>query len=237
MAKANPFRWSTKYCDEETGLVYYGHRFYNPTLGRWLNRDPKQEEGGVNLYAFCGNNPINGFDALGAVSGTVLETEEATAEGENIDASAGAGIVKRANQAKEIINKVQDLQDIWDAVLAMEDPSAALGVMTDIVSDMFDAKRAGSIAGQGSDPFHHLMPQKWRKELGNQIDDFTVQLAKRLHYRLHSGKGFGKGGIWNGLWKSFMGKNSDNPGPQDIQKFLKQMKTLFSLDGLPVVPK
>ena len=62
----NPaFRYSTKYWDEETGLYYYGRRFYSPELMRWKTRDPIEEEGGANLYAFCENNAVNGFDALG----------------------------------------------------------------------------------------------------------------------------------------------------------------------------
>jgi len=52
MAKANPFRFSTKYQDDETKLCYYGHRYYDPNGGRWLGRDPVQEKGGRNLYSF-----------------------------------------------------------------------------------------------------------------------------------------------------------------------------------------
>src|SRR5208337_392529 len=40
MAKVNPCRFSTKYCDDETDLLYYGYRYYNPSTGRWLSRDP-----------------------------------------------------------------------------------------------------------------------------------------------------------------------------------------------------
>lgn len=61
----NPFRFSTKYTDSETGLVYYGHRYYSPSLGRFINRDPIEEAGGLNLYGFCGNDGINRFDLLG----------------------------------------------------------------------------------------------------------------------------------------------------------------------------
>ena len=39
-AKANPFRFSTKFQDDETDLVYYGYRFYNAATGRWVSRDP-----------------------------------------------------------------------------------------------------------------------------------------------------------------------------------------------------
>ncbi|MGI6495435.1 MAG: RHS repeat-associated core domain-containing protein [Kiritimatiellia bacterium] len=58
-------RFSTKYYDTETGLYYYGYRFYDPALHRWLNRDSINEVGGVNLYAFCGNNGVNEVDFLG----------------------------------------------------------------------------------------------------------------------------------------------------------------------------
>jgi RHS repeat-associated protein len=62
---SNPFRFSTKYVDSETGLYYYGYRHYSPSLGRWLNRDPIEEEGGKNLYGFVENSAASSADALG----------------------------------------------------------------------------------------------------------------------------------------------------------------------------
>jgi RHS repeat-associated protein len=67
----NPFRYSSKYLDRETGLYYYGHRYYDPNLGRFLNRDPIGEAGGENLYGFVGNNPANRLDYLGLAEPTV----------------------------------------------------------------------------------------------------------------------------------------------------------------------
>ncbi len=64
-ANANPFRFSTKYADNESGLLYYGFRFYDARNGRFIGRDPIQESGGTNLYGFCLNNAINGYDYLG----------------------------------------------------------------------------------------------------------------------------------------------------------------------------
>ena len=52
------YRFSTKYWDEETGLYYYGCRFYRPGLGRWVNRDNIQERSGENIYMFVDNNGI-----------------------------------------------------------------------------------------------------------------------------------------------------------------------------------
>src|SRR5690625_4492908 len=57
-AEVNPFRFSTKYQDHETGFYYYGYRYYQPETGRWLNRDPIGEQGGLDLYEFVYNNPL-----------------------------------------------------------------------------------------------------------------------------------------------------------------------------------
>ena len=58
-------RFSTKYFDPETGLYYYGERFYSPYWRIWLNRDPIEEDGGMNLYVYCANNPILRYDVDG----------------------------------------------------------------------------------------------------------------------------------------------------------------------------
>lgn len=60
-----PFRWSTKYCDDDSGLVGYSKRFYNAAVGRWTSRDPDDENGGLNLYAFVENQALTAVDALG----------------------------------------------------------------------------------------------------------------------------------------------------------------------------
>ncbi len=65
MANIFAHRFSTKYFDTETGFYYYGYRFYSPTFSRWLNRDPIEEDGGVNLYAFCKNSSAINFDKDG----------------------------------------------------------------------------------------------------------------------------------------------------------------------------
>ena len=63
----NPFKFSTKYLDEEVQLYYYGHRYYNPTAAKWLNRDHQWvwERGGYNLYGFIKNHSINSYDYIG----------------------------------------------------------------------------------------------------------------------------------------------------------------------------
>jgi RHS repeat-associated protein len=73
MASENKFLFSTKYYDWETGFYYYGYRFYDPVTGRWPNRDPIEELGGINLYAYVGNNPINYIDPFGLTDCAALK--------------------------------------------------------------------------------------------------------------------------------------------------------------------
>ena len=65
MAKTNPFRFSSKFQDDETDFLYYGFRYYNPSTGRWLSREPLGEFGSKNLYGFVGNATIQSVDVLG----------------------------------------------------------------------------------------------------------------------------------------------------------------------------
>jgi RHS repeat-associated protein len=60
-----PFHYSSKLRDADSGFNYYGYRFYDPGAGRWLNRDPIGEEGGLNLYGMVGNDGVNDFDIDG----------------------------------------------------------------------------------------------------------------------------------------------------------------------------
>jgi RHS repeat-associated protein len=53
------------YADPETGLQLLTHRYYDPNTGRFLTRDPISYEGGINLYAYTMNNPVNWSDPYG----------------------------------------------------------------------------------------------------------------------------------------------------------------------------
>ncbi len=59
------FRFSTKYHEKETFIYDYGRRFYDPWLGRWINRDPIGVKGGLNEYVACANDFVNDWDKDG----------------------------------------------------------------------------------------------------------------------------------------------------------------------------
>jgi RHS repeat-associated protein len=76
--KANDFayRFSTKPLDSATGLYYYGYRYYTPQTGRWINRDPIGEQGGLNLYGFVGNDGLVKWDILGKFDGVIFYSNQ-----------------------------------------------------------------------------------------------------------------------------------------------------------------
>jgi RHS repeat-associated protein len=76
MAKANPFRFSTKYQDDETDLLYYGYRYYNASTGRWTSCDPFEEVGGDLLLQLTRKQQIAGL-ARGAIVRQVLNGQRA----------------------------------------------------------------------------------------------------------------------------------------------------------------
>ena len=69
-----PFKFSAKRYFDDLGPVDYGYRFYNPSIGKWMSRDPLGEFGGLNLYGFVGNNPANFFDPLGLADDSGTKT-------------------------------------------------------------------------------------------------------------------------------------------------------------------
>ena len=75
IALKNPFRYRSYYFDQETSLYYLNSRYYDPKTGRFINIDDieilentNNFTNGLNLYAYCSNNPVNDFDSEGNLS-------------------------------------------------------------------------------------------------------------------------------------------------------------------------
>ena len=169
-------RFSTKYFDSETGLYYYGYRFYHPGLMRWLNRDPIEEDGGVNLLAFVGNR-FGLYDVLG------LKNEPCSRVGNfNI-----LKIKLEINPAEREFsqNKVRDeANDLLGqlAGLGFSGSTAGLGTKGRILRLIYTggdylAKRRAALGGVG--------------DLGESLEDFRAKYLKgifrvdgRLKYQL-----------------------------------------------------
>lgn len=155
--------------------------FYNPTTGRWLSRDPIEEEGGLNLYVFVANSPIQDFDALGLTKGdkqnrfvtgwenaTVAEVEAKIAE---LEATGDRGQRKFLKELRAQL-KIMKAPDKYNnkfggasiKTLGTTGALSALGTAAYIgykyvstslaVASVWDAMAEGAIAEPGSDEEH-----------------------------------------------------------------------------------
>jgi RHS repeat-associated protein len=68
-----PFGFAGSLYDADLNLHHQGAREYDPTVGRWLQPDPLGLEGGLNLYAYCANDPVNYIDPTGLDPYSALE--------------------------------------------------------------------------------------------------------------------------------------------------------------------
>ena len=110
----NPFQYGGSvgyYTDPNAqGLILCGQRWYAPAFGRWLSRDPIGYDGGDNLYAYCGENPVAGLDPTGC-AGNEDEKDEESDTNEFIDGliiiGEGIGKAGRAigNGARSLFNR------------------------------------------------------------------------------------------------------------------------------------
>jgi RHS repeat-associated protein len=208
----NPFQFSTKYLDQETGLSYYGHRYYSASIGRWISRDPVEEEDGPNVYAFVKNGSVNLTDLFGAF--TLVEPLLTTSKDFSdkvIQIERGQSII---NRVRTVIESSDNLQQFMAGVMEAHDTD-----ITDLLNSIDAAKgslfdnlrgeKSGKKAAALLDDMHHIFPQA--KSLANffnkngiNVDGALSKMNGFLHrYGVHSPGG----GAYNEVWLRFRDKH------------------------------
>ena len=130
LAEANTYRFSSKEYHTSSGLYYYGRRFYEPNLQRWVNRDPLGEARSLNLFRFVRNNAIAFIDALGNsekdVQTLIAETKAATQD-----------LTKRKLRITPWLN---NLFSVFQTIAGADDPYYGCGEQADFVSSILAAE-------------------------------------------------------------------------------------------------
>ena len=189
MAKANPFRFSTKYQDDESDLLYYGYRYLNTSTGRWLSRDPISDsefrllnsarraallELLKRLYVHVGNNPINYIDIFGLCDcpGKVCCPKCEIYVTAQAQPSADAGLDEMV-KAADGLDKLELL----------------LGVIGTGATAAVDVKKALEMAAEKYLGWSHNKAGAWAAEYAAKLvekineRDFGYALFTRIRYR------------------------------------------------------
>jgi RHS repeat-associated protein len=118
---SNPFSYTGREFDSETGLYFYRARYYDPTVGRFLNEDPTGFRGGINFYGCVDNNPINRTDPDGTgwmdCARALADLARATSNLERDLRNIPKGACPTPKHLKELRQRQVDLQNAYDKVL------------------------------------------------------------------------------------------------------------------------
>ena len=102
-----PYLFNAKEFDEETGLYYYGARYYDPRVSLWISTDPQQENDvNISTYTYCGNNPVLFTDPDGEIFGI-----------DNVVGAIASGAIEVGSQVVSNIIQSRNATDInWKKV-------------------------------------------------------------------------------------------------------------------------
>jgi RHS repeat-associated protein len=203
------FNYTGLYRHSASNLEMAVHRFYDPELGRWINRDPIGEGGGVNLYGYAANVPLRFTDPLGLLVDAYFNVQQGLLR--VVDRDIGASITLRADSGKqgteknnnpayenkqngpiprgdyEILNRLYNESDNWSEL----DELQASGIGVWALDMLDDTSRDDKGAGRGQLRLHPYSGtgcvvsqdlQRWRmmRDIINRTKTLTVNDANGI---------------------------------------------------------
>jgi RHS repeat-associated protein len=257
LAGANRYRFSGKEWNNGAGLYYYGRRFYDPSLQRWLNRDPIQELGGINLYGFVSDDPIGEIDALGldfapnisppkTWSGPYLNSPGSAggpaagsgAEAGELGLGAEAGLFAagagEAYLIGEAIGVSRDAEHDPNGVNAIENATSPMPMTATLMpppKPPCNTKVTSGFPGDENED-HHRLPRQFElyfNARGLKIEDYTTKMPMQWHRG--AGISLHSNG-YNNAWENFIAENP-NADSEDILLYLYDLENSMGFGILP----
>ena len=186
-----PYLFNAKEFDEETGLYYYGARYYDPRISLWISTDPKQESYfAFSSYVYCGNNPLIYIDPNGKEWEDPAQAEKLKAKIDNKITSIQKSILVQkarleSNQAKgkDISKQERKIADFESRISNLNQSKSDI----DLLGHDSQKYKLTQVSGEGA--------HKVRLENNGTISIETSEDALSIHEITHVRQALDAGGL------------------------------------------
>ena len=186
-----PYLFNAKEFDEETGLYYYGARYYDPRVSLWISTDPKQESYfAFSSYVYCGNNPLIYIDPNGKEWEDPAQAEKLKAKIDNKITSIQKSILAQkarleSNQAKgkDISKQERKIADFESRISNLNQSKSDI----DLLGHDSQKYKLTQVSGEGA----HMV----RLENNGTISIETSEDALSIHEITHVRQALDAGGL------------------------------------------